>query len=376
MNTSSEPAHPRARPLSQKVWQVTRALLIAYGAICLLMIFLETKIVYPAPPSQSKPTAEDFGFEEVHFQSADGTALHGWYHAHPEPRFGLLYCHGNGEDITRNADLVHYFHDELSASVFIFDYRGYGQSAGSPHEAGVIADGLAAQRWLAERLEVETDQLVLVGRSLGGGVAVALAEQQGARALVLQNTFASMVDVAAEKFPWLPIRWMMRNRYPSVERIKAYTGPLLQSHGTADQVIPFSMGKQLFEASPSKQKQFFEILDGSHNGPLPDRYLEALIDFLEHPREPARPQISLRRFVTGRVRRFVCRLASRRLAPTFTHHIRGKRRHRKPQHIPLRNALFERRLSETNGPRPALILERNNRLRRFGRFFPLRIRFL
>ncbi|NOY30344.1 MAG: alpha/beta hydrolase [Planctomycetes bacterium] len=280
MNTPSEPARPRARALTRTVWRAARTLLITYGTICLLMFLLETKIVYPAPPSRSKPAAKDFGFEEVHFQSADGTALHGWYHAHPEPRFGLLYCHGNGEDITHNADLVHHFHNELAASVFIFDYRGYGQSAGSPHEAVLIADGLAAQRWLAERLEVETDQLVLIGRSLGGAVAVALAEQQGARALVLQNTFASMVDVAAEKFPWLPIRWMMRNRYPSAERIQAYHGPLLQSHGTADQVIPFAMGKELFEASPSEKKRFLEIPDGSHNDPQPEPYYEMLADFL------------------------------------------------------------------------------------------------
>ena len=239
MNTPSEPARPRARPRTHTVWRATRTLLIAYSPICLLMIFLETKVVYPAPRPQLKPTAEDFGFENVHFQATDGTALHGWYHPHPEPQRGLLYCHGNGEDITRNADLVSRYRNELSASVFIFDYRGYGQSAGSPHEAGVISDGLAAQRWLAERLEVETDQLVIVGRSLGGGIAVALAEQQGARALILQSTFASMVDVAADKFPWLPIRWMMRNRYPSAERIQAYHGPLLQSHGTADRVVPF-----------------------------------------------------------------------------------------------------------------------------------------
>lgn len=278
----SEPTGLRTQqPLTQKIWRVSRTLLIAYGAICLLMIFLENKLVYPAPPARSKPAAEDFDFEEVHFQSSDGTTLHGWYYAHPKPQFGLLYCHGNGEDITHNADLVQQFHNELSASVFIFDYRGYGQSAGSPHEAGLIADGLAAQQWLAERMEVETDRLVLVGRSLGGAIAVALAEQQGAHALVLQNTFASMVDVAADKFPWLPIRWIMHNRYPSAERIKAYHGPLLQSHGTADRVVPFTMGRELFDASPSKRKRFLEIPDGNHNGPLPESCYEAMIEFLD-----------------------------------------------------------------------------------------------
>ncbi len=117
-------------------------------------------------------------------------------------------------------------------------------------------------------------------RSLGGGVAVALAEQQGARALILQNTFASMSEVAANKFPWLPIRWMIRNRYPSAKRIQGYTGPLHQVHGTADAVVPFANGQKLFDASPSKQKQFIKIPGGTHNSPLPKIYDESLVDFL------------------------------------------------------------------------------------------------
>ena len=268
---------PRRR--AKAIWRIMRSGLIAYAAICLLLICLENQLIYPAPTTHSIPTAESLGFQEVNFQSTDGTALHGWYDPHPEPRFGLLYCHGNGEDISHNVELVRRLRNQLTASVFIFDYRGYGKSSGSPHEAGLIADGLAAQQWLAEQLNVETNQLVLVGRSLGGGVAVALAEQQGARALVLQNTFASMTDVAAGKFPWLPIRWMIRNRYPSTKRIQAYAGPLLQTHGTADRVIPFKMGKQLFDAAPSKQKQFLKISGGTHNGSLPEHYYKTLVEF-------------------------------------------------------------------------------------------------
>jgi len=273
--TEAQPRQPK-----KLFWRLARIPLVTYLAICVLLICFESKLIYPAPAARSTPTAEDFGFEAVHFQSADGTGLHGWYYAHPDARFGLLYCHGNGEDITHNADLVRRYRNKLSASVFIFDYRGYGQSAGSPHEAGIIADGLAAQRWLAERMQVEPDELIIVGRSLGGGVAVALAEQLGARALILQNTFASMTEVAASKSPWLPIRWMIRNRYPSAERIQAYTGPLLQCHGTADGIVPFEIGKRLFAAAPSQQKRFIEFPGAGHNGPLPSSYYQALVGFV------------------------------------------------------------------------------------------------
>ena len=190
-------------------------------------------------------------------------------------------AHGNGEDISRNAAYMAFLRDKLEASIFVFDYRGYGKSEGSPHEAGIILDGLAAQRWLAEKLQLETNQIVLMGRSLGGGVAVAAAEQQGARALILQNTFANLSEVAAGKFPWLPVRWMMSNRYPSDERIAGYTGPLLQIHGTADRVVPYAQGQKLFAAATSSQpKQWIENTDGTHNARLPDEYYQTLVEFL------------------------------------------------------------------------------------------------
>ena len=269
---------PRSRLTA---WRVLRTLVVVYVAICLLMMGMETTLVYPAPFARKNVSANDYGFEDVTFQSVDKTALHGWFLGHPDPRFGLVYFHGNGEDITNNADLGRWFRDSLSASVLLFDYRGYGRSEGRPHEAGLIADGLAAQRWLANRMEVPTDQLVLVGRSLGGAVAVASAQRQGARALILQNTFAEMTDVAAATYPWLPVRWLMRNRYPAREWIGGYPGPLLQCHGTEDNVIPLSQGQELFDVAPCQPKRFVENVGVGHNGPLPQQYLQSLVEFLE-----------------------------------------------------------------------------------------------
>ena len=120
-----------------------------------------------------------------------------------------------------------------------------------------------------------------MGRSLGGAVAVALAADYGCRGLVLDRTFSKLTDAAAHNFPWLPVRLIMRNRFSSLEKIREYHGPLLQSHGSADAVVPFAQGKQLFDASPSQNKRFIEVPDGNHNGPLPDYCYDALIEFLK-----------------------------------------------------------------------------------------------
>ena len=278
---------PKRRHLGRRI---ARIVLASYVGVTLVLMLLETTMVYPVRTAdQGDWVASFYPHEEVDFTSGDGTKLHGWLFEHPSPKQVILYCHGNAEHVADNADLMDYLRDELEATVFVFDYRGYGKSEGSPHEAGVVADGLAAQEWLANRTGVATDQIVIFGRSLGGGVAVAAAAEQGAKALVLQSTFGRMVDVAASKYPWVPVRLVMRNRYDSIGRIANYKGPLLQSHGKADELIPYEQARQLFEAAPTTQKEWFE-LPGDHLTPQSSGYYVKLKQFLGSLDAPAEDQ--------------------------------------------------------------------------------------
>ncbi len=277
--------------LWKKIWQLTRPLACAYLLVVLAMTFIENWLVYPAPPKHLGDwNPQGYGHQDVWFASADGTRLHGWLFEHPEPQHVVLYCHGNGEHVAYNADLMDHLRRELDATVLIFDYRGYGQSEGRPHEAGIVADGKAAHRWLADRTGIATDQVVLVGRSLGGGVAVASAAELSAKALVLQSTFARMVDTAAELYPWLPIRLVMRNRYDSLALIKEFDGPVLQSHGTADKLIPYHQAQQLFDAVRSDSKKWFDVPGGSHCTPQPRGYYAQLREFLQLPSNQSGPR--------------------------------------------------------------------------------------
>jgi fermentation-respiration switch protein FrsA (DUF1100 family) len=246
-------------------------------------MFLETMLVYPIPPlARGDWHPAGLAFEDVNFTSADGTKLHGWFVERPGAKRAVLYCHGNGENVGMNADLVAELSAALNASVFIFDYRGYGHSEGTPNEAGCIADGLAAQKWLAERVGKRPGDIVVMGRSLGTAVAVAIAAQQGAQALVLVNAFSRMTDAAAHHFPWLPVRLVMKNRYDSLARIRDYHGPVFQSHGTADVVVPFRLGRELFDAAPTPTKKFLEFRGLNHNEAEPPAFYRELAEFLDH----------------------------------------------------------------------------------------------
>jgi len=164
------------------------------------------------------------------------------------------------------------------ASVMVFDYRGYGRSEGSPNEAGVLADGRSARRWLAKRTGIAEDEIVLCGESLGGGVQVDLAAKDGARGLILISTFDSLASVAAFHYPWFPVRMLMRTRLDSLAKIAAYHGPLLQIHGDQDTIVPLALAKRLFDAA-GEPKELVVVERGDHNDPLGPAAMAAIDRF-------------------------------------------------------------------------------------------------
>lgn len=267
-----------------------RLVALAYFCVLLGMSFLERWLVYPAPQpgwGDWAPRGDDYRDAWIEVPAAgrskQPTRVHGWFFEQPEAEHAILVCHGNGTDVSNQPELARLLRDRLNAAVLVFDYRGYGKSAGVPTEDGVIADGLAAQRWLAAQTGREPAETVVVGQSIGGGVATAIAAEQGAAAVVLQSTFTSLPAAAATHYPWLPVRWVMQNRYDSLQRLARYDGPVFISHGTEDRVVPFEHGKLLFDAACGP-KRFLEMTGMGHNGAQPPSYYDDLASFLAENR--------------------------------------------------------------------------------------------
>ena len=263
-----------------RCWRVGRSVLIAYLLIVVAAMFLENSLIFiPTPYPGGEWHPEGLAFEDAWFPSADGTRLHGWYVPTKDARAVVLFCHGNAGNITHRAEILDVLHRQVVASTLIFDYRGYGRSEGRPNEAGILADARAARRWLANREKIAEADIVLMGESIGGAVAVDLAAHDGARALVLESTFNNLPDVAAYHFPWLPVRWAMRTRLDSAAKIADYHGPLLQSHGDIDTVVPLRFGQSLYEAA-NQPKKFLLLGGHDHNDPMPPEYYDELRAFL------------------------------------------------------------------------------------------------
>ena len=252
------------------------------------MAFEDSLIFFPSvyPEGFWKPGG--FKFEDAWFTASDGTKLHGWYVPHPQARATVLFAHGNGGNLSHRAEILELFANRLAVSVLIFDYRGYGRSEGKPTEAGVLADARAARSWLADRAGVHEGEIVLMGESLGGGVMVDLAGKEGARGLILENTFSSLPDVAAFHYPWIPVKMLMRTQLNSAKKIRDYHGPLLQIHGDADTIIPLAVAERLYDAA-NPPKRFLLIPGGDHNDPRTPAFTQAIDQFIAGLAVPEKP---------------------------------------------------------------------------------------
>lgn len=269
---------------SRRLAVVPLALMLSLGNGCALtesgIVPLEHAVVFqPAGPPPADWELPDFAHEDVYFESGDGTRLHGWYCPVEEPRAYVLFMHGNAGNLAHRAPDFERLTKQLRVTVLGFDYRGYGHSRGKPSESGVLEDARAARRWLAQRVGIAESEVVLFGRSLGGGIAVDLAAKDGARGLILESTFESLPAVANDVLPLWP-GLLMFNRFDSLSKIADYHGPLLIAHGTADRVVPYQQGQSLFEAA-NEPKQFITIKDGGHNWEKPERYVTELAAFFD-----------------------------------------------------------------------------------------------
>ena len=235
------------------------------------------------PTTEIRYTPGDVGldYEEVFFPTSDGHRLHGWYVPGGSDTT-LLWFHGNGGNIGHRVEEIALIHSRLGVNVFIFDYRGYGNSEGSPSEWGIYRDARAALAYLRTRPEHAPDHLVYFGRSLGAAVAIELAAQEPPVGLVLVAPFASLGEMARIAYPYLPLSWLVGNRYNSVGRIGQLHQPVLILHGDQDETVPLSQGEKLLAAAnPPKS---LRVLPGAgHNDTYSaggNVYWHALSEFL------------------------------------------------------------------------------------------------
>ncbi len=237
-----------------------------------MLTALQRRFLY-FPIRQFVAGPADYGFEheEVWLRTDDDVEVHAWWlpagraRVAPEagePALTAIFLHGNAGNVSYWVEAATVFRD-LGWNTLLLDYRGYGRSKGEPSEEGTYLDARAAWLHVVRERGVDPSRVVVVGRSLGGGVATWLAEHHPMAGLVLEATFTSIADVVAGSLPLPGVRSLVRLGYPSLSRMPRLDVPLLVVHGRSDELVPFSHGQALFDAAPGP-KRFVE-LRGGHN---------------------------------------------------------------------------------------------------------------
>ncbi len=236
---------------------------------------LENNMLYrPYRALDYFPSAVGLAYEDVQLKTADGVRLNAWFIPTQDTSaerslrgekglhgLTLLYCHGNGGNISHRVDRAEIYH-RLGLQTMLFDYRGYGRSEGTPNEKGTYEDAEAAWQYLTVEKKIPPSTIVLYGESLGCAVALEIALRHRPRALVMESGFTSTVAMAKRFFPQLPVDSIVKNRYDNLAKITRLQCPLLIMHSPSDQTIPFEMSEQLYAAAPGPKVLF--KLRGSH----------------------------------------------------------------------------------------------------------------
>ncbi len=257
---------------------------LAYAGLAALMYFQQDRLLYfPSMGRELAATPARLGlpFEDLAIPTEDGETLHAWWIPAKDGRGAVVLFHGNAGNISHRIDYAAMF-DRLGFSTLLVEYRGYGRSTGLPSEQGTYRDAAASWRWLTETKGLRADDVVLFGESLGGAVAAWLAARERPRALVLASTFTSVPDLAAEVYPFLPVRLLSRFQYNTVDALSHVQAPVLVAHSKSDDIIPYSHGERLFAAA-REPKSFLELRGGHNDGFVFMRpeWVNALGAFLE-----------------------------------------------------------------------------------------------
>lgn len=249
-----------------------------YLVVCLLMWAFQRNLQYFPQKAMQAPAAYGVAdFSDLRLKTADGTRIQAWHKAAGTGRPTILYFHGNAGNLAGRAGYFRRLAD-AGFGVLALSYRGYGASEGSPSEEGFYQDARALIAYAKSDLSLAPDRLILYGESIGTGVAVQMATEVSPAALILQAPYSSITDLAADTYPWLPARLLLKDRFDSLSKIGRVTAPLLLFHGELDRVVPVHYGRQLFAAA-REPKQAVYFPDVSHGDFSQDQLVQLILAF-------------------------------------------------------------------------------------------------
>ena len=270
--------------MSLKMVYLICLILAAIGLLFLFYAKIESLFVFfPETRIEQTPNALGLRHEEVHFATEDGEELHGWLFPLEREAPVILFCHGNAGNMSHRLENIELLLSQ-QLGVFIFDYRGYGMSSGKPSERGLYLDGVAAYDYLSQENHISPVRIIPFGRSLGAAVALEISLRRRVSSIIIEGAFTSTREIAGSMPLFRLISPFLPAHYNNLQKIGSVHVPKLIIHAERDEIVPFWMGRKLFEVAKDP-KDFLPVVNAGHNDTFiagGQEYLEAIAAFAYH----------------------------------------------------------------------------------------------
>ena len=234
-------------------------LILIYFVITVVVYFFQRKLLYHPFSPQITGKGLIHNFETINFKTSDNFELKGWFHLKNSNKKTILFLHGNAGNLDNRID-KHNFLGNMDINFLIISWRGYSGNPGNPSETGLYKDALGGIEWLNKK-GISNDRIILYGESLGTAITTEVAQNENFAGIILEAPFTSMVDMGQKIYPIFPVKFLLKDKYESKNKIKNIKSPILVLHGRKDKIVPFYMGEKIFEMANSPKFKYFTDLD-------------------------------------------------------------------------------------------------------------------
>ena len=223
------------------------------------MYFFQRKLLYHPFSPQITGKGLIHNFETINFKTSDNFELKGWFHLKNSNKKTILFLHGNAGNLDNRIDKLNFL-GNMDINFLIISWRGYSGNPGNPSETGLYKDALGGIEWLNKK-GISNDRIILYGESLGTAITTEVAQNENFAGIILEAPFTSMVDMGQKIYPIFPVKFLLKDKYESKNKIKNIKSPILVLHGRKDKIVPFYMGEKIFEMANSPKFKYFTDLD-------------------------------------------------------------------------------------------------------------------
>jgi len=259
--------------------QIILVIFFIYFLILVFLYFYQRNLLYHPNENNYSEDKISVDIENVRIKTSDNIELLGWYHEKNLKDFKtLIFFHGNAGSLENRIHKLNHFRD-MNINFLIIAWRGFSGNNGNPSEQGLYEDGKSAIDWLIKK-GVSEKNLILYGESLGTGVATHLAQNKNFAGVILETPFTSMIDAAKKFYPYIPVKLLLKDKFENYKKIKNINLPILIMHGEVDQLVPFSMGKKIYEIANQPKYSYFTKYD-NHMMEYDENLVLALKSFIK-----------------------------------------------------------------------------------------------